>query len=182
MHCDDENGDNGSGSSSSNLYGSCKPVPITVFWHIAVLGNDVWQGVMEDQYRAIINSGLTTTADHIHVHAVGRMDLLQQSPILPFPSPFILHPRNLSLDTYEFGTLSALQDYCHHHSQAWVAYVHTKGVSRPGPRQKNSQAWRHMLEHFIIHRHHSCVAVLQRGYDTCGVQFGEAAKFYGGEW
>lgn len=157
--------------------------PVVVFWHIAIMKEtDGELYIAQDQYQAMLASGLASAVDQIFVHVVGPIDLLQASPIFPFPPPFILHPVNQSLDSFEFGTLSALQGYCRDNIDARVAYVHTKGASRMGGFSKGTiWAWRKYMEHFVIHRYGSCLTALQRGYDTCGAQFKPDAKYYEGK-
>jgi hypothetical protein len=93
---------------------------------------------------------------------------------------FQLLPTNSSLSAYEYPTLAALHALCRRRPEALVLYLHNKGASRGGEKQRAARAWRHYMEHFVLRRHAACLGVLAAGYDTCGVQWAEDWSMYGG--
>jgi hypothetical protein len=141
------------------------PYPLGVFWHVATAG-PLWDGIAGDQYHAMLHAGLDRVADFVDVVLVGGQTL-------PIDHPrFRLLPAGDDLLVYEFPTLGRLEAYCRKHPEAAVLYMHNKGSSMAVNSIESflpSLAWRHLMEHFVVTRYHECLAALERGFDTCGV-------------
>jgi hypothetical protein len=141
------------------------PYPIAGFWHVATAGR-FWDVISADQLNALTDSGLDEAADFIDVVHVGGDSLAFERPKF--------RPLNggADLGVYEFPTLQRLQDFCHQNPRARVFYIHNKG-STQGSLEMDTFLpvldWRQYMEHFVITRFRDCLAALDRGFDTCGV-------------
>lgn len=160
---------------------------LVAFWHVAALdgggqGGGVWQEIVEQQLAALQGSGLLGVLHWVSVHVAGPGRRQVEQMVEPYPSIHV-DPTPHSRREYEYATLAALQDHCAAHPTSWVLYFHNKGASRTDPRQQRFvSAWRRYLEAFVLWRFRSCLAVLQAGYDTCGVQWADDWAIYGGNF
>lgn len=90
------------------------------FWHVGRIGT--WRDVMIEQMQEITESGIDVESKAIHTVLVGS----DQEDIPVNHSKLKLFWGG-SLTSYEFPTLSLMQQYCHENPDDKVWYIHTKG-------------------------------------------------------
>lgn len=142
----------------SKLYG---------FIHVCIANQ--WRKILNEQIRAIWESGLYDAVDEVYFGVVGSPDtnLIKDFQLEKFKLAYA-HP---DIAQFEFLTLEFLHNFCRNNYNAKVFYIHTKGISTygkvcnpPSPgRQKNIDEWRRYLEYYIIKKYKVCVKEL----DTC---------------
>lgn len=98
-------------------------VRVAGFWHIGRMGT-MWQDIVKDQMKKIIDSGIDKRTQVIHAVMAG------QGEELPVSHPKLNVSQGPGLESYEFPTLALLEEYCLENPNDLVWYVHSKGVSR----------------------------------------------------
>jgi hypothetical protein len=81
-------------------------------------------------------------------------------------------PGKAGTDLYEYSTLYRLQDYCWAHPAATVFYMHSKGSTSSGAsftHLSRASDLRQLMQCFMLYRFKDCLAALDRGYNTCGI-------------
>lgn len=133
-----------------------------IFWHICQLNN--WKEVVEDQYQALLDSGLMDKIDKIFVTFLG--DNIRDIRWL-LKKDKRIHLKNYSnyLGNFERLCLNDIGEWSKK-NDALVFYWHAKGVSKIAHKE-NVWAWRKMLEHFLVYHHEACIQLLNE-YDTIG--------------
>jgi hypothetical protein len=81
---------------------------------------------------------------------------------------------------FETPTLKYLKETCDATDEEFfVLYLHHKGITRMN--NPNVHAWRQYMQYFCIEQWQDCVAALNEGYDTVGVNWRDTPwKHYSG--
>jgi len=120
---------------------------IAIFYHIAQMGMGAF--IYQQQLHRLYTSGLIAAADYIHFGVNGNREIFNA------PSKTkIVYNKYWKEET---ETLIALKDFSYKNPDYKILYVHTKGASK-GTLTVN--AWRLMMEHFVIDRWKECVEML----------------------
>ena len=154
---------------------------IAVFYHVYCTG--YWEDLYKEQLQKLIDSKLIENAKLIYISVIGNSYeySVARSLVTQYPNVTIeLNPAN----NYEYTTLRQLKRYCDI-NDAFVLYMHTKGVSANERTNENQTAWREFMEYFNIENWNNCVEMLAEGYDCCGVNWWgdhENPHFSGNFW
>ena len=127
---------------------------LAIFYHIAQMGMSAF--IYQQQLHRLYTSGLIEAADYIHFGVNG------DNEVFNVPEKVVM-VRNKNWKE-ETETLISLRDFCNQNSDYKVLYFHTKGASK-GTLVAN--AWRLMMEHFVIDKWKECVYELNT-YDCVG--------------
>ena len=159
------------------------PAAITVFLHAAVgifkkkrpMGtNETWgygREIMEELLVNMTDCGLLPRAT-VYVTLLGSAAdrRLAEHTLALFNTSRNIYVllSGTNLFVAELPTIKALHVFARRvHPRSRLLYFHTKGMRNMG---KFSADWRRYAAHFLILRHELCLAALDVGYETCGVQ------------
>jgi hypothetical protein len=137
---------------------------LAIFQHMSLMGK--WDDIFFEQYSLLLGSGLLE---------INKNTKINTCYALP--------------ESFEYETLKKLQDYCKHNIDAYVLYMHTKGVSRTGKARECCDYWRKYMEYFLIEQYKSCLWRLVDGFDLAGVDWHQRPEintryphFHGNFW
>ena len=150
---------------------------VKVFYHLACTGN--WRRVFAEQLRQLQQNGFQRLAltvlgpeeDLQTVHTLCAELKLQVSIIFHAPD----------LAYFEQPALLAIQAYARH-NEAFVLYLHSKGVSRPADETKAK--WRRLMMRELVEKWERCMLQLPH-YDVIGVNWRDippVSHFSGNFW
>ena len=160
---------------------------IAIFYHVFCVNH--WEDVFREQIEALKDSGLANVADYIQINIVGTewdysMCRFYTYKILAKEGNLAkIEMRNTQENTFEYGTLKNLHEYCQSNNGA-VLYLHTKGVANRQA-EENQAAWRRYMQYFCVEKWQDCLKKLSEEYDCCGVNWwGDMEKphFSGNFW
>ncbi len=116
--------------------------PHAVFYHIACLNH--WRDVVREQCRLFAHVGLK----EVRACVVG--DGLDESPVIAAQCGvnLIVHGHDPDVRRFEGITLDAVHDWSKDHPDGAITYVHTKGVSAAGDR--NKERWRRIMAREVV--------------------------------
>lgn len=117
---------------------------IAIFYHVAQMGMSAF--IYQQQLHRLYTSGLIQAADHIHFGVNGDQELFS------VPDKAVVKVNQNWKE--ETDTLISLKEFCDKNSDYKVLYFHTKGVSRS---TLAINAWRLMLEYFVIDNWKDCI-------------------------
>lgn len=120
---------------------------IAVFYH--TLQNEFSAFIYQQQINRLFVSGLMESLDHMHIGVNGDKEMFYVPP-----KANIVYNQNQKEET---ETLIALKDFAYENPDYKILYFHTKGASK-GTLIAN--AWRLMMEHFVIDRWKDCISLL----------------------
>ena len=153
---------------------------IGIFYHVGQIIGSNWEILYQEQMHSLVSSGLYKKASFIHIGVNGSM-------ILPFVmDKCIVHYNHESNWNSEAQTLNSLWDFSNSTNVPFkVLYLHTKGTMwnhRTDDHGKSvnfrSNAWRLLMEYFVIHRWRDCVECLD-DYDSVGCEWSQDGTLYG---
>jgi hypothetical protein len=131
-----------------------------------------WEGIATRQVDRLASSGLLDAleAAHFLLHYDARsFEPLQARLAGRKNVHFHFDPTVLPREA-EVPSVAFVRDVAAAGTEeAAIAYVHMKGVTRPGDRP--AEDWARFMEHVVIERWRDCVDRLEDGADTCGVNF-----------
>jgi len=127
---------------------------IAIFYH--TFQNEISAFIYQQQINRLYVSGLLSSADYFHIGVNGDKEMFH----LPSKSK-VVHNTNWKEET---ETMVALKDFAYENPDYKILYFHMKGASK-GTLVAN--AWRLMMEHFVIDRWKECVEYLNE-YDCVG--------------
>jgi hypothetical protein len=127
---------------------------IAIFYH--TFQNEMSAFVYQQQINRLYVSGLLSSADYFHIGVNGDKEMFH----LPSKAK-VVHNTNWKEET---ETMVALKDFAYENPDYKILYFHMKGASK-GTLVAN--AWRLMMEHFVIDRWKECVEYLNE-YDCVG--------------
>jgi hypothetical protein len=140
-------------------------VPIHIFIHICTIED--WAIILDEQINLIKNSGLYNIVEKIHLGILGDIHL--GSVLLDYDEKIEIMYIDEKIHLYEIPTINSIKSFCDNlvdHSEAYILYIHTKGVRNSG--NKNvMKSWRNMMEYFLIENYKECLKNLEI-YDTLG--------------
>ena len=133
-------------------------------------------GILDEQMRALDESGLLEEADEFHVGLNGDADDLAMARMfIPCPdAKFYVHSKAA---TTEIPTLNALRAWLPAHPDWVVLYHHMKGVTQP--HNPLYTAWRHCMERHLVWNWKTCQNDINRGMDSCGAHWLTPQQFPG---
>ena len=145
------------------------------FYHIYCYGR--WQDLVSKQLNSLQSSGLMGVTDCLYVSIItlkeGDMDDFKKLTS-GMNVKVVSHATDGRL--YEYPALEALWNKAYE-EDCYLYYFHTKGVSFHTAKGKNRtfrhfkrnvDAWREMMEYFLMYKWKVAVNVLNAGYDTYG--------------
>lgn len=153
----------------------CSPqLPVYGFYHVFCANR--WQPLVESQLDRLRRSGLLDHTRRLYVSCIiGTDEDLKQLQQMTegMPVEFVRVARDAAL--FEYPALEALYAKAKE-EDCMVYYFHTKGISfaAPSPDRKfmrfrrNVEAWRDLMEYFLMDKWNIAVNALQEGYDTYG--------------
>ena len=127
---------------------------IAIFYH--TFQNDISAFIYQQQINRLYVSGLLNSTDHFHIGVNGNQEMFY----VPSKAK-VVYNTNWKEET---ETMLALKDFAYQNPDYKILYFHMKGASK-GTLIAN--AWRLMMEHFVIDRWKECVEYLN-GYDCIG--------------
>lgn len=135
---------------------------IYVFFHICCINNyiDITNEVLDE----IISCGLYEKCEKIYYSILGELDPILQERILTLNKLQLIHFSS-DIQEVEYPSLINLYKFCQNHD-AYVLYIHTKGVSLP--KDNFRQNWRKRLIEKVIKEYKVCVSFLNEGCDISG--------------
>lgn len=154
---------------------------LAVFYHVWCSNH--WREVVEEQLKALRESGLTEVAS-VSIGVIGE-------PLAHREVWDMAKIKNVSIwllgddpTQYEFPTLDRLREHAAVNDGA-VCYIHSKGVSVP--RNNLHDWWRETMMNGVIRNWRECVAALEAGSDVAGCKFthsvhGDLPYFAGNFW
>lgn len=176
-------------------------LPIYGFYHIYCANN--WRQIFEEQIDRLISSRLADKTEYLYLYAIGTesdIEYIKGSLNNRISDCKIEIERGSDPKRYEYPTLLKLYQksqtddfYCY--------YFHTKGSSNSAETlhwykgrgvkslrqlQKNSRAWRRMMEYWNFDRYRLAISVLNQGYNAYGCYLktieGEGSYYGGNFW
>jgi len=161
--------------------------PITVFYHLFIPDTqNMWIWWIDEQMSLLKSSGLAdaSTVNMCITMPLGLYnsktgdsydDMVLGYIVERYPFVNIIDVRNVAdpVNLFEGQTLIKLYEHCQT-NDGYVFYFHNKGMSSytthiPGALKD----WRHYMQYFDIEKWQDCVAKLDEGYDTVGVDWVE---------
>lgn len=145
---------------------------LKIYYHL----NDSpgWNDVMSDQMTKMSESGLLDQISEAHFCTNGDELAFQPAQLLLKDFEEIKwHHTSNDRALWEWPTLDNMRQHvtAMGDEEFYVMYVHLKGLSRPSDPAVTD--WRLFMDYWIIERWQDCVAKLDEGYDTAGVNFAE---------
>lgn len=144
------------------------------FYHVCLINN--WEEVVANQVSKIKNSRLFSITDEIYTVVLGERKNLS---LLADLSNNVEYYDNISL--FEFPTLEKIKDLSEK-EDFYCWYIHTKGVGLEESTMSFYHGatdfdhlkscvndWREYMEYFIIDKFDSCLFLLSKDHDACGV-------------
>lgn len=162
---------------------------IAVWYHCVLRGNGINEdhaiSILQEQMRALKESGLADRADEIHIGINGSdSDALT---VLGFAPERSVRLHTYSVGRSELSTMREMQKWLTPH---WdVLYHHIKGVQYPVNDTRNR--WRRCMEKACVWNWKSCVDALENGKDTVGAHWltqedypilGPGQRYWGGNF
>ena len=127
---------------------------IAIFYH--TFQNEMSAFIYQQQINRLYVSGLLNSADYFHIGVNGDKEMFY----LPSKAK-VFYNTNWKEET---ETMIALKNFAYENPDYKILYFHMKGASK-GTLVAN--AWRLMMEHFVIDRWKECVEFLN-DYDCVG--------------
>jgi hypothetical protein len=127
---------------------------IAIFYH--TFQNDISAFIYQQQINRLYVSGLLNSTDYFHIGVNGDQEMFN----VPEKAK-VVHNTNWKEET---ETMIALKNFAYENSDYKILYFHMKGASK-GTLVAN--AWRLMMEHFVIDKWKECVEFLN-DYDCVG--------------
>lgn len=141
---------------------------IKIFHHVTDMPG--WADVLLDQATKIQNSGLLDAAAEYHMCCNGNINSFAQLKTnleAQYPGKIFLHNTFPNAECWEWPTLNFMRNNVQEDtSDFYICYIHLKGLST---RDTNKVNWRLLMDYWNIERWQDCVGILDRGYDTVGV-------------
>ena len=144
-------------------------IPIHIFIHICTI--DDWDTILDEQIHLIKESGLYDIVEKIHLGILGdiRIRNINLDSHLDCKNKIEIMYIDQKKYLYEIPTINCIKSFCDNlmdNSEAYILYIHTKGVRNAG--NKNvMKSWRNMMEYFLIENYKECLKNLEL-YDTLG--------------
>jgi len=131
-----------------------------------------WEGIADRQVGLLERSGLLDALDEAHflAHYDGRsFDGLRRRLAGRGNVRWGFDPRvePREGEVPSIASLRSLADSAD--ADMAIGYIHMKGVSRPD--DEAVRDWARFMEYWIVERWRDCVAALEAGRDSCGVNF-----------
>jgi hypothetical protein len=127
---------------------------IAIFYH--TFQNEISAFIYQQQINRLYVSGLLKSADYFHIGVNGNQEMFY----VPSKAK-VVYNSNCKEET---ETMVALKDFAYENPDYKILYFHMKGASK-GTLIAN--AWRLMMEHFVIDKWEECVEYLN-DYDCVG--------------
>jgi len=138
---------------------------IIIFFHICCIGN--YEEVVTEIVSCIIDNGLYNKCKKIYYSDIGGV---MSNDIINYLNTYnkfeLIYKSNEKKDA-EYPTLIKLQNSCiKTEKEVYILYLHTKGVSMPD--NKTKQSWRKRLLQKTVREWKECVTLLINGCDIAG--------------
>lgn len=142
---------------------------IAVWYHCKLAGPgipqpDTAEKIVIEQLQALNKSGLEDAADEIHFCFNGPG--VPPSVCLWLPLKSFIHWNGNDAST-ELPTLAILRRWLPTHRGWAVFYHHSKGVTQPNDAFHHHH--RRTMQNYLVKEWRRCVADLERGYETVGI-------------
>lgn len=142
---------------------------IAVFYHCLLTMNGellpTALSIIAEQMEQMQDSGLTDSADEIHIGINGGSDdYLYAMGLFPEKANLRFHGdqcRN------ENRTILMIEEFARTHAGWNILYFHAKGATHLAT-NTNYHAWRYCMMHHVVNEWARCVGDLDGGFDTCG--------------
>ena len=127
---------------------------LAIFYH--TFQNDISAFIYQQQINRLFVSGLMKETDYFHIGVNGNQEMFY----VPSKAK-VVYNQNWKEET---ETMIALKDFAYENPDYKILYFHMKGASKG---TLVSNAWRLMMEHFVIDKWKECVYELN-AYDCVG--------------
>jgi hypothetical protein len=127
---------------------------LAIFYH--TFQNNFSAFVYQQQINRLFVSGLMDSVDHFHIGVNGNQEMFY----VPSKAK-VVYNKNWKEET---ETMIALKDFAYKNPDYKILYFHMKGTSKG---TLISNAWRLMMEHFVIDKWKECIEYLNN-YDCVG--------------
>jgi hypothetical protein len=132
-------------------------------YHIGTFGN--WSQVVDEQMLVLRISGLYEKLDAIYVGAHGPdCNALITEKFKDDTKVFVAVTEEIE-KTYENKTINKLLEIAHENPEAYILYIHSKGVTLKNQIQV---PWRHYMMEKMVKNHDVCINLMDKGYETVG--------------
>jgi len=132
---------------------------IVVFIHVCFSEQGI--NIMNTQIEYIIKSEIFNYIDIIYLCIVGLNEKIEIS--YPKVEIYYTDPDNY---LYELRTINEIHNYSINNDDAYILYIHTKGVRNAG-NSEVVKSWRNMMEYFLIEKGLICIEGLNY-FDVIG--------------
>ena len=132
---------------------------IVVFIHVCY--SEQGLNIMNEQIEYIIKSEIFEYIDVIYLCIVGLNKKIEIS--YPKVEIYYIDPNNY---LYELRTINEIHNYSINNDDAYILYIHTKGVRNAG-NPEVVKSWRNMMEYFLIEKGLNCIEGLHY-FDVIG--------------
>lgn len=127
---------------------------LAIFYH--TFQNQISAFIYQQQINRLFVSGLMKETDYFHIGVNGNQEMFYTPP-----KAKVVYNQNWKEET---ETMIALKDFAYENPDYKILYFHMKGASKG---TLVSNAWRLMMEHFVIDKWKECVYELNT-YDCIG--------------
>ncbi len=141
-----------------------------VWWHVCAINH--WKEVVDEQLRLLAFCGL----NHVNACLLGTQTQAAYLLYQAYRRGVVLTLHRVSPDhgEWERAAIQAVWDFSQGNRDHAVMYLHSKGVTCPGDRQK--MQWRRVMQLEVVARWRRNMEILQV-CDMCGVCWQELADF-----
>ena len=122
---------------------------IVVFIHVCY--SEQGLNIMNEQIEYIIKSEIFEYIDMIYLCIVGLNEKIEL--LYPKVEIYYIDPNNY---LYELRTINEIHNYSINNDDAYILYIHTKGVRNAG-NPEVVKSWRNMMEYFLIEKGLICI-------------------------
>lgn len=138
---------------------------IMIYYHVAGFGE--WKSIFDEQSSLIKTSGLYDKCEEVRIGFLGQEGALDAY----VEDKFKIVYSSENIQEYERPTINKLlSDTKKTNGEYYILYIHTKGCLGEAPLGiKGQYYWRQMMNYWMIRRHEDCIASLDDGFSTCGI-------------
>ena len=151
---------------------------IKVFYHVIDLPG--WYDITREQLTKLAASGLLENCE-LHINLNYNEQSFDQLKAEWPQANIHWHFKENVKEDYEHPTAILMKEHADATDQEfYILYMHQKGITYVGKENEEPVAqWRWLMDYWCIERWQDCVAALDHGYDTAGVNYVERHKGLG---
>jgi beta-1,4-mannosyl-glycoprotein beta-1,4-N-acetylglucosaminyltransferase len=123
--------------------------------------------------KVIIKTGFINIVDKIFINNIG------------IPIENIYENEKISITNYsenvllfEYPTLNKIKHLAYEEPNAYILYLHTKGITHNKNMLHNINDWIYLMLYFLVEKYEECIDNLNKGYETVGCNFNKSNNEY----